>query len=265
MKRVFVFTLVAFYIFSFYSCSSNLAPVGHFQSTAIVADGNTDDWQLPLRFSNAEYTYMYSVTNDNKNIYICILSKDADEQLRILRSGISIYFDAKDKKNKTTILEFPVKKPIESNYDYNSSSNTVDRRTRVNQLLLESNYYNTTGFTNIENGQFDISNTTTGIQAAIKLNNDNALVYEAIIPLNDIPGVVLTGKKAGKNFGVGIVVNPSGAGSQPHNNSSFRPSFGMRGMRMGMNRGGGQRNQQHNEEINWYDFRLATTNGNGQP
>jgi hypothetical protein len=261
MKPVSAFAALAFCIFSLYSCSSKLAPVGHFQSTAIVADGNTDDWQLPLRFSNAEYTYTYSVTNDNKNIYICILSKDPDEQLRILRSGISVYFDAKDKKNKNTILEFPVRKPVETGYNYNGSGTTVDRRERMSQLLLESNYYNTTGFAHIENGQFDISDKKADMQVAIKLNNDNALVYEAIIPLNDIPGLALTGKKADRNFGVGVVVNPSLAGSQ-HNNSAFRPSVGMRGMHMGMGRGGGQRTQQHNEEINWYEFRLAQTNGN---
>src|ERR1700744_1773138 len=176
MKPLTTFAAIGFSIFCLYSCSAKLAPAGHFQSAPIVADGNTDDWQLPLRFSNADYTYSYNVTNDSKNIYICILSKDQDEQLRILRSGISIYFDAKDKKNKNTILEFPVRKPTEGSYNHNESGNTVDRRTMLDQLLLESNYYNTTGFANIENGQFDISNKKSGIQLGIKLSNDNALV-----------------------------------------------------------------------------------------
>ncbi len=29
-----------------------------------------------LRFSNAEYSMQYSVVNDNRNIYVCVYSKD---------------------------------------------------------------------------------------------------------------------------------------------------------------------------------------------
>ncbi len=49
-----------------FGCSHNLAPVGHYQSDPVTIDGNISDWVLPLRFSNAEYTMHYSVTNDAK-------------------------------------------------------------------------------------------------------------------------------------------------------------------------------------------------------
>ena len=48
---------IPFYFILFLSvftlnCSPKLAPQGLFKSTPVVADGNADDWTLPLRFSN---------------------------------------------------------------------------------------------------------------------------------------------------------------------------------------------------------------------
>src|ERR1700744_4874058 len=57
-------------------CARSSAPQGHFQETPVVADGNTGDWTLPLRFSDASYSFQYSITNDNRNFYICVFTKD---------------------------------------------------------------------------------------------------------------------------------------------------------------------------------------------
>jgi hypothetical protein len=133
----------------------------------------------------------------------------------------------------------------------------------MDQLLLKSNYYNTTGFANIENGQFDINDKKSNIQVAIKLHDDSTLVYEAIVPVNDIPGIDPNKKSTSKNFSIGITVSAPRYKRSSNNNSS-RPTFGMHGMRFGGggSRGGSQRNQQPKEETEWYQFRLAFNNNN---
>src|SRR5271156_1681862 len=98
MKVFYALVLLVSFEILIASCSHQLAPVGHYQDTKITADGNTDDWGLPLRFSNAEHTVQYSVSNDKKNIYLCIVSDDQGTQMRILRTGVSIYFDPKGQK-----------------------------------------------------------------------------------------------------------------------------------------------------------------------
>jgi hypothetical protein len=106
-------------------CSPKLAPEGHYQQTPVVADGSADDWALPLRFSNTAFTMQYNVTNDDKNLYICVVSNDDNTQLRILRSGMTIYFDPKGKKNKDISLHFPIQKqsdPGSSHTRYGGSS-----------------------------------------------------------------------------------------------------------------------------------------------
>src|SRR5258708_2078855 len=94
----------------FVSCSHKLAPEGHYQTSPMVTDGKTDDWPMPLRFSNASYTLQYNVTNDDKALYVCVSSREAATQLRILRSGMTIRFDPKGEKNKTIGLYFPIRK-----------------------------------------------------------------------------------------------------------------------------------------------------------
>jgi hypothetical protein len=249
------------------SCSPKLAPVGHYQETPVTADGNTDEWSLPLRFSNPQYTFQYSVTNDKKNIYICILSKDDATQLKMLRYGINIYFDSKGDKNKNIKLEFPVRKPEQIQNNYNNNGEPIRNsgtKLSKDQLLLQSDYYNTKGFANIENGQFSVGDPKNRIQVALKLHDDSTLVYEAIIPFSNIPNVNLYARGTGKNFDVGIAVNAA-QNRYSNNNNYPRPSYGMRGMHMGMGGGGyrggsQQQNQQPKEEVNWYEFRLAFNN-----
>ena len=97
------------------ACSRQLAPEGHYQQTPVTADGNPGDWSLPLRFSNAGYTLQYNVTNDDKNLYIAVSSADDNTQLRMLRSGMTIYFDPKGKKNKEISLHYPIQKQPDPN------------------------------------------------------------------------------------------------------------------------------------------------------
>jgi len=257
MKPTLIFFAFASCVISAISCAHQLAPVGHYQSMPIIADGNLNEWELPLRFSNSEHTFQYSVTNDKKNIYICIVSDNQATQLRILRSGINIYFDPKGEKNKNISLEFPVKKAEENTYNSGDPITASSTKTTEDALLLQSNFYNTSGFANIENGQFSVEDKKNNIQVGIKLHNDSTLVYEAIVPINNIPGVDPYAKKS-KNFSVGISVSYSPY-TRNNNNNSSRPSFGMHGMRFGGggSRRGSQRNQQEKEEAEWYQFRLA--------
>jgi hypothetical protein len=257
------------------SCSPRLAPQGHYQDTPVTADGKTDDWHLPLRFSNDKYTYQYNVTNDDKYIYICILSTDNATQKRIMKDGMTVYFDRKGKKNKDMSIAFPTPKDDDDDMfnryrERNGYPVTpANRDSTKNKMLRESNIFNTKGFVNMENGQFGTNDSKNNIRVALQLNNnDSVLVYEAIVPINIITGTGLTAKQASKNFSVGIELNaiPSEGGG---GGGGYRPSMGgmrMGGMGMGMGgmRGGGggrngnsQRTPGAKEEDTWYVFSFA--------
>ena len=242
-------------------CSKNLFPEGRYQDKAPAIDGNISDWGLPLRFSNPEYSMQYAVTNDDKNIYVCVYSKDESFQMRMLKAGMSICFDPKGEKNKNMSLVFPVRKP--SAPPANRNGNPIrngDARANEDQLLLQSDYYNTIGLQNLENGQYNITDQKNNIKVAIKLNDDSSLVYEAAIPIQYILGTDLHSGYVARNFSVGILVNgmPNATRSQGsgyHSNPSYGGMRGMHGM-------GGGRNYNANNpppkpEENWYQFRLV--------
>ena len=256
----------------FESCSHKLAPEGHFQSTPVVADGRADDWSLPLRFSDENYTLQYNVTNDDKNVYVCILSRDENTMMRMLRAGMNIYFDPKGEKNKGISITYPLRKQPDPQSSFRNRNGdpipggNIPANTRKEELLLQSDFYSTSGFLNIENGQFGVADTKPPIRVAMKLNNnDSLLVYEVIVPLKNIIGTDLTPRAARTNFSVGIVLNsvPATPIQQAANSPGRRsPNFGIRGMgNMGMRGGGGRggsngRSTGIKEEDNWYPFRL---------
>lgn len=259
MQRIFSAALIIIFFLLIHSCSPKLAPEGHFQQSTIIADGNPGDWNLPLRFSNEKYTYQYNVTNDDNNIYICVVSKDYPTQIRMLKAGMTIYFDPKGEKNKIMDLSFPLRKPDDplNNYRNGSPITNTDQKIEINELLLQSDYYGTEGFFHVENGQFGVKNqTNNNVQVAVKLN-DSLLVYEAIVPLKYILEE-LNAKEEKKNFSICISLN--NMPGQPDN--SFPPSHSnyngihLRGTNARI--GGPRRNTETKEEDSWYQFRLVS-------
>jgi hypothetical protein len=249
------------------SCSPKLAPEGHYQSSPVVADGSPADWTLPLRFSNSSFTMQYNVTNDDQNLYICVSSGTESTQLRILRSGMTIYFDPKGEKNKDISIHFPIQKRTDRGSESHVRGNGgggYNAGPQIQELLLQSDYYNTTGFQDMENGQFALNDSHSPVNVAIKLNDqDSLLVYEAVVPLRNVLGADWAARAAKKNLSVGVFIDATpgmgGGGGGP------RPGMGMRGMGMGMRgmggggrRYGGDQTQGQKEDANWYVFRLAS-------
>jgi hypothetical protein len=254
------------------ACSRKMAPIGHYQATPVVADGIPDDWTLPLRFANANYTLQYNVTNDNRNIYICALSRDEQTMLRMLRAGITVYLDPKGQNGRDISLHYPLRKQPDPNVrDHNGEPLTNQNDSSFKQELLQhSDSYGTTGFSGIENGQFAVGDTKNPIRVAVQFSHhDSLLVYEAVIPIVNVLGADLSSRNPKKAFSIGVVLNtPSGqtvAGSQRHNGGGR--GIGVNGMHFGGNGGGSSRRSYNanpddppiKEDANWYLFRLATS------
>ncbi|HTR29198.1 MAG TPA: hypothetical protein VMH27_08005 [Puia sp.] len=252
------------------ACSHKLAPLGRFQTTPVVADGLPDDWTLPLRFANSAYTLQYNITNDDRNIYICALSNDERTIIRMLRAGMTVYFDPKGETARDISLHYPLRKQPDPNIRNRNGEPLTSQPDSgwKEELLQQSDSYGTTGFSGIENGQFSVAGNKGPIQVAIRLtHHDSLLVYEAIVPIGNILGSELAGRNPETKFSVGVILNtPSG---QTVMTGSHRPgghglSMGTNGIHMGGG-GGSHRNYNTNsndappikEDANWYQFRLA--------
>lgn len=225
-------------------CAQGSAPQGHFQSTPVAADGRADEWAQPLRFTNPRHTLSFNVTNDYKNLYIVVMTRDNRMQQRILRAGMDVFFDPGGKQDRHIDLSYP-----ESNGD--------------------SAVFNTSGFLSIENGQFDSRDAHTPLKVALTRQGDSLLVYEAVIPLYTVlKRGGLDPKTLSKDFSVGIVIGAlPGEQRQRQGGGGMRPhmGMGMGGMRGGFGGGGGygggnrggQPTQASQNESDWYTFRFA--------
>jgi len=273
MKKI-AYLLLACVLQMVISCSTTLAPIGHYQDSPVISDGNSDDWQAPLRFANKEYTVSYNITNDKKNIYVIVNSKNEEMQRRILTAGLTIYFDPKGESSKKILLTYPEKK-----VDLPNQSGGMDSMVTKRLLIFKSDTYHTEGFLHMENGEFGVKDKKTKIQLGLRASQDTGLVYEAIIPITYFLENGLVGKALKKNFSVGIEVHSDPAAKRNntgYNNrsasSGMQPRIsmgGMGGMRGGgMGRGGmrgGQSNTNQQQDANrsttevlWYQFRFAT-------
>jgi hypothetical protein len=286
--------LIALILFA--SCSAKEYPVGKFQNTPIIADGNASDWGLPLRFGDETGTLQYAITNDMENIYVSVVSNNPTTQMRMLRSGIKIFIDPKGKKNTQISINYPYKEEMITPKG-NFQNRNLDPKVLKQKMIMEADIFSTNGFINMENRIYDLTDTS-HIKLSMNYDIYDNLVFEAIIPIQYITNTPISLKKA-PSISVGIQINNMELPRMGGNSGNTRPgnegmsAGGMRGggMREGGGMGGGMRggggmgggmrggggmgggmrggggmggsmgyqNNSNNKPIlNWYEFKLAT-------
>ena len=288
MKKLVPVTGIFFLIGFLQSCSHKDYPEGTYQETAVIADGDLNEWNLPLRFGSSTGLAQYNITNDNENIYISLQTHDDATVIKILRAGVNIYIDPSAGHSKKINLAFPLPASVPFSEFKNNGTAGVkpDRSEMRKSLLIQANVFKTTGFQDMEDRSYDVSDKSK-IKVAVKSGTDNSLCYEAIIPLKYIYKNNNFTKEKNKNLSVAVQINAMAGGSNynrqsPSGNSSYgsgmRGGGGRRGgMGGGMNSGmggGGRRSGNYNPgesnnaqtvdrtaltkaDVNWYNFKLA--------
>ncbi len=232
MKNIHLLSAGFILLLSLTYCSPQEFPLGNFQKTPILADGNAEDWGLPLRFGSDGGALQYNITNDSRNIYVSVATNDQATQISILRAGISIYVDTKGKKNKTMGLSFPANEALEGEHNRSVSPANYKK-----QNLMDKDIFKTFGFINMENTNYAISDTS-AIKMGINYDAFGNLIFESIIPLKYIFNKSLNAKTA-PSISIGIVLNPLTMRSGNRGPNSAGGETGMRSGGGGM--GGGMR------------------------
>ena len=267
--------LSAFTFLFLVGCSPKQYPVGNFQDSPILVDGNAIDWELPLRFVSEKEGLRYSITNDNENIYVCVASDFMPTQMRMLRAGISIYVDIKGKEGKSVGVSFPFmgKKrntapvPMDKNQQSNLRKGNFNDENIKKLALLEANMYKSFGFLNNANGVYELAEINP-IKMGVNYDINDILIIEAKIPIKTFYDKELNAQNA-PNISVGVELNNLLGGEA--NRGGQMGGMGGGGMRGGggggMSRGGvggGMRGGNFSGGagisvplINWHPFKLA--------
>lgn len=285
MKILLKSGLAVFLLNILTGCAHKTFPVGNYQTTPVIADGNLNEWVTPLRFASNGGQVSYNVTNDKENIYISLQTHDGATAIKILRAGVIIYIDPSAGQSKKTALSFPLptSAPIlAKNTSFNGQEPKVNEIREG--LLLQANIFSTAGFINMENKVYDVSDKSK-IKVGILSGANNGLGYEATIPLKYIFEVNNIVREALQNITVGIVINAIKVKPKNRSNNASNDNFagsnsgGMRGGGRGRSMGGmssgndrGNSNMDKNnpqipggaalfkQDANWYTFKLAGKN-----
>ena len=78
------------------------------QSKKVKVDGKINEWPNPLRFYNDKSKVNYTITNDRKNLYICMKISDVTAQIKALRGGMEFRIDTMGKKSFPIALIYPI-------------------------------------------------------------------------------------------------------------------------------------------------------------
>ena len=100
MNPLFI-TVVVRSLFSFNDPDTT---IGH------VLDGQVNEWPAEKFQTDPATQFKYAIDNDKQNLYLVLAISNFREQMKLMRQGMDLYFDPKEKKKEGKGIEFPVKR-----------------------------------------------------------------------------------------------------------------------------------------------------------
>lgn len=148
----------------------------------IQVDGNLEDWPL-LHEITADSLWAVAVGHHGENLYVAVRVINPMLQVEAARNGIQVNINTDGKKRDGAQLVFPV--PDAETIRAMLSDSELRHDQIRNELISRSRGYRVKGFPMIVDGLLSFENTY-GIQAKAKVSEDDQLLYEAVIPLEQL-------------------------------------------------------------------------------
>jgi hypothetical protein len=257
-------------------------PKSIWQSQPLTIDGNDNDWVKPLPYVVHEENVNYSISNDNRNLYILLSTSNRQEQQKIIQGGMSVWVNTTgDKSNGNAVgIGYPLDE--RNDPDRKLMEEAQPQRYQDKPATLEDKRtYSLYGFSKdsaIRNFAYGDINSV-GVLMRLDYNSKGDLIYEASIPLLALyPGHDAATPYTTHGLAVGIFIEglpPSahvprqGGNGGGGSGVGFGVGGGMggfgsgMGMGMGFGMGGGRRGMQgnnknlYNQAQIWEEVQLA--------
>ncbi|UEG54355.1 hypothetical protein LLH06_05170 [Mucilaginibacter daejeonensis] len=219
--------------------------------STVRIDGKLNDWGDSLYYYNADKKLNYTLANDAQNLYVAIHFNDRSEQERVLMAGLTLGINTRGKKKNEYTMTFPVADEKDNAemmaqriQAAQTNGDAPDREEMRKARMSRLKNIKVTGFKDID---YDIltSTNTLGFKAALDVDPDGNLVYEAVIPLRFFDGADITKNEWAFNFKINGITRPSGGngqvGGMPGGRGGMGGGMGRGGMGGGMGGGRGGR------------------------
>lgn len=234
MKKIL---LPAAVVFMLWSCASREYSISSWQQTPPAIDGKPSEWMIPLRFYDVNTKLQYMVSNDRKNLYICLRSADDKTTANIMQYGLQLYLDTTGHHKKLSGIRFPLSHSERSADKEGKEGEVKHSRKR---LMQENSQMDVYGFKPAYNGFVSVNS---DVRVALGADSLGILTYEAVIPFRTFYHDSLSSKDSLTKISIGLVVNEvvrvsnysgGGGGRGGHHGGGG----GMRGGGMGGSMGG---------------------------
>lgn len=211
MKKLLNFLFVGFVLLQS-SCSNDIYE-GICRRDPVVVDGKSDDWMMPLRFSDSKTKLNYNVTNDNENLYFAFRLTDENMIRGFMQSGMQITIDKSGKKKMKpgyAVIRFPVQKrgkpanPPEKGFDPLSGKENDPA-----QIPFEAEFK---GFKSLYNGTYK-SGDKPDVEFVMCRDKNNVLFCEMKVPFKSFYNEMLVAEDNSKLIGIKFTFQSS-AGNQ---------------------------------------------------
>jgi hypothetical protein len=206
-----IIELVILVLFS--SCSHKVYDALDYQDILVKADGKIREWPDPLRFYDEKSKINYTISNDRKNLYLCLKVSDNASKMKIVRGGLEFRIDTSGKDKFPVSFIFPLPNDIvipKQSGEETQPGNHQQGRSRlpmVQNMLNHAEKAQLVGFKHPLEGIQSVRNNPAGISAAISIDSLGILNYEAIIPFSTFYKNELTKEDTNRVFCFEMKIN----------------------------------------------------------
>lgn len=151
---------------------------------AITIDGQYSEWTAPLRYFDQPSMYM-GFRNDRDNLYILVKTVDRRAQVKVLRLGLTVWFDPPDSKGKAWGVHYPLgmKNPGIRVVGRDTPGDlTEEQRREVTEMLGGMEVREAGEGKRIRISARDADSSGYGIRVAVR-DTPEVVVYELKVPL----------------------------------------------------------------------------------
>ncbi len=134
------FLLAAIVVFAFMisGCNDNKIQ-STWRTNNIKIDGNEADWGKSLIYVK-DSNLLFGVQNDDKYLYLCMVTNNQELQSKILHLGLTVWFDSTGGDDKNFGIKYPLsfKDLNQGNFDLtkNEDGNPMSGRSSMNQVNM---------------------------------------------------------------------------------------------------------------------------------
>ena len=199
---IFLLSILLFLLISPLLWSKDINLNSIWTKSEIVVDGKESEWSGSIYYLE-EQKIGLGLQNDTANLYIIVKATDRNTQLQIMRRGLTIWLDAKGKKNKTLGIHYPIGMQEYGIPEVKANPNTEFASEQQNQFTEMLKEIEILGPEKNDRNRISRANNF-GIEASL---NDTlgVMIYELKIPLrstNEYPYAISAGP--GSDISVGL-------------------------------------------------------------